>query len=143
MSCYQRYTGSFLYRIFAILSWGWVSSLFGSAMLFIPLASIIGLANLVGILLKKPISYSLSLTISLVIGCLYLGLIFEVLEMTAILLLSIGIIVPSIIQVRRLRHLPDFKNFSSTALLYLIVFLSSLVLVISNKPMFYWDDFTH
>ena len=102
-----------------------------------------GLAYTVAIFLRKPLSYSLSLTLSLVIGCLYFGLMFEVLEMTAMILLFIGIFMPLVILFSRLGHLTDFQNFSSTTLLFLVIFLSSLVLVISNKPIFYWDDFTH
>ena len=120
-----------------------MGSLFSIFMLLIPMVSIMGLAYLVSILLKKPISYSLSPTLSIIIGCLYFALIFEVLEITAMLLLLVGIIVPSIIKFSRLGHLTVSQNLSSTTLLFLIMFFSSLVLVLSNKPIFYWDDFTH
>jgi hypothetical protein len=120
-----------------------MSYLIDAIMLFIPLASIMGLAYVVAIFMKKSISYSLSLTLSLIIGVLYFGLMFEVLEMTAMMLLFVGIVMPLVIQFRKLGNLKGFQNFSSTALLFLVIFLSSLVLVITNKPIFYWDDFTH
>ena len=107
------------------------------------MASIMGLAYMLSILLKKPVSYSLSPTLSIIIGCLYFALIFEVLETTTMILLFFGIIFPSIIKLGKLGHLTITQNLSSTTLLFFIMFFASLILVLSNKPIFYWDDFTH